>query len=213
METFLRRKCQAPCLGPRLFPFNENGGRLTPIASSEVFSPVMRKKKMKIKTLLLTLLAVLWTVPAFADYTNIWATWMPEAASPVKHRIHEFHNLLLVIITTICVFVAGLLIYTVIRFRRKANPNPSRTTHNVTLEIVWTMIPVLILAVIMWESFPLMYYMDKTVKPDLTLKVTGYQWYWGYSYPDQEIEEFSLHLVPPEGKRDPKNDAAALRTE
>jgi len=171
---------------------------------------------MKNKALFFTLVAsalVLAAVPAFASYRDIWATWMPDAASPVKHRIHEFHNLLLVIIIAISVFVAVLMGYTVIRFRRSKNPVPSKTTHNVAVEIVWTLVPCLILAVIMWESFPLMYYMDKTAKPDLTLKVTGYQWYWGYAFPDLEIEEFALHMVPPEGKRDPKNEAAALRAD
>jgi cytochrome c oxidase subunit 2 len=163
--------------------------------------------------ILLALFFAVLSAPAFAAYTDIWATWMPEPASPVKLRIHEFHHLLLIIISVISVFVAGLLLYTAIRFRRAKNPIPSKTTHNVAIEIVWTLVPCLILAVIMWESFPLMYYMDKTTKPELTLKVTGYQWYWGYSYPDQEIEEFALHLVPPAGKRDPKDEAAKLRDE
>ncbi len=169
-------------------------------------------KSLLLAAVFAAILAVV-ALPAFASYSDIWASWFPEAASPVKHRINDFHTLLLWIITAISAFVAIVLLYTVIRFRRKANPTPSKTTHNVTLEIVWTAIPVLILAVIMWESFPLMYYMDKTSKPDLTLKVTGYQWYWGYEYPDQEIEEFALHLVPPAGKRDPKNEAAPLRAE
>jgi cytochrome c oxidase subunit 2 len=160
-------------------------------------------------------LAFAFLVPsvAFAAYDDIWATWMPAAASPVKHRIHEFHNILLVIIIAISVFVTALLLYTVFRFARAKNPTPSKTTHNVTIEIIWTAIPCLILAVIMWYSFPLMYYMDKTAKPDLTLKVTGYQWYWGYAYPDQGIEEFALHMVPDAGKRDPKNEAADLRAQ
>lgn len=148
---------------------------------------------------------------AWAGYDDIWATLMPPAVTPVKERIHEFHNILLVIIIGISVFVTALLLYTVFRFRRANNPAPSKTTHNVTIEIIWTAIPCLILAVIMWFSFPLMYYMDRTKTPDMTLKVIGYQWYWGYAYPDQGIEEFALHMVPDAGKRDPKNEAAQLR--
>lgn len=141
---------------------------------------------------------------------TIWAWWLPPAASPVKERIHDFHTLLMVIVTAIVVFVIGLLLYTVVRFRRAKNPVPSTTTHNVPLEIVWTLIPCLILIVIAVPSFKLMYYMDRTAKPDMTLKVTGYQWYWGYSYPDQEIDEYSLFLTPG-AEDDKKNEFAELR--
>lgn len=143
-------------------------------------------------------------------FSDIWASWLPAAASPVKNHIHDFHHLMMIIITSITVFVIALLFYTIVRFRRAANPVPSKTTHNVKLEIIWTLIPCLILLVIVVPSFRLMYYMDRTESPDLTLKVTGYQWYWGYSYPDQEIEEYSLYMVP-SAEDDPKNEFVALR--
>lgn len=141
---------------------------------------------------------------------DIWASWLPAAASPVKARVHEFHHLLMVIITAIVIVVGVLLVLTIWRFRASKNPVPSKTTHHVMLEIVWTAIPCLILLVIMWNSLPMMYYMDRIAKPDMTLKVTGYQWYWGYSYPEQEIEEYTLYMVPPE-QDDPKNEFVAVR--
>lgn len=154
---------------------------------------------------------LLATRVAHAELPNdVWATWWPDAASPIKERLQEFHHLLMIIATGIVIFVALVMAFTLFRFRRGRNPVPSKTTHNVPLEIVWTIIPCLILLVIMWYSLPMMYYMDKTAKPDLTLKVTGYQWYWGYSYPEQEIEEYTLYMVPSE-QDDPKNEFAAVR--
>ncbi len=159
----------------------------------------------------LTIVALFAPLAVHAELpTTIWADWLPRAASPVKHHIHDFHTLLLWIISLISIFVIGLLIYTVVRFRRAANPVPSKTTHNVKLEIIWTLIPILILLIIVVPSFKLMYYMDRTTKPDMTLKVTGYQWYWGYSYPDQEVEEYSLYGIPGE-KDDPKNEFSEIR--
>lgn len=141
---------------------------------------------------------------------SIWASWLPRAATPVKARIHDFNNLLNIIIVAIVIVVTAILIYTLVRFRAKANPTPSRTTHHVKLEIIWTVIPILILLIIVVPSFKLMYYSDRTAKPDMTLKVTGYQWFWGYSYPEQEIDEFTVYLIPPE-QDDPKKEFAALR--
>jgi cytochrome c oxidase subunit 2 len=165
----------------------------------------------KIKMFAFSIASFLLSGPAYAIQPDtIWAWWLPKAASPVKQQIHEFHYLLMIIMTAIVVFVTVLLIYTVWRYRRKANPIPSKTTHNVPIEIVWTIIPCLILIVIAVPSFKLMYYMDRTEKPDLTLKVTGYQWYWGYSYPDQEIEEYSLYMIP-DAADDKKNEFAELR--
>ena len=73
---------------------------------------------------------------------------------------------------------------------------PSRTTHNTVLEVAWTVVPVLILVVIAIPSFRLLYFMDRTAEPEMTLQVNGYQWYWGYEYPDQQIGEFASYMVP-----------------
>jgi cytochrome c oxidase subunit 2 len=142
--------------------------------------------------------------------TDIWSTHFVEAASPIKAHVMHFHDLLLWIITIITILVTGTLLFTLFRFRRSKNPVPSKRAHNVPLEIVWTLIPCIIVLVIMWFSFPLMYYMDVTKTPDMTLKVTGYQWYWGYSYPDQQIEEYSVYMIPTKDS-DAKNEFEAAR--
>ncbi len=126
-----------------------------------------------------------------------WALGLQPGVTPVKDKMHFFHNaLLLPIITVIVLFVLLLLIVVVARYRAAKNPVASRTTHNTMLEVVWTLIPVLILVVIVIPSMKMLYFVDKTHEPEMTLKVTGYQWYWGYSYPDQGIEEFSANMVP-----------------
>jgi len=143
---------------------------------------------------------------------SIWASWLPEAVSPVKVQYSHFNTIMNWVISGIVAFVAILLCVTLLRFRRKANPVPSSTTHNIKLEIIWTLIPCLILLAIVVPSLRLMYFEDKTSKPDLTLKVTGYQWYWGYSYPDQNIDEFSLNIIPNE-ELDTKHEFTALRAQ
>ncbi len=117
------------------------------------------------------------------------------AATPVAEKMHEFHDLLLYIITAIVIFVTALLVYVAVRFNAKANPEPSKTTHNVMLEIVWTVVPILILLVVSFKSIPLLYYTDRVENPELTVKVTGFQWYWGYEYPDAGIT-FDSRMVP-----------------
>jgi cytochrome c oxidase subunit II len=114
-----------------------------------------------------------------------WEIGMQKAFGPVKDRIIDLHNLVLVIITLITVFVGVLLLYVMLRFNARKNPVPSQTTHHTWLEIAWTIVPVLILVIIAIPSFRLVYYEDRTASPDLTVKVTGHQWYWEFSYPDQ----------------------------
>ena len=103
-------------------------------------------------------------------------------------EIVSFHNnILLPVIIAISVFVLFLMIYVCIRFRASRNPNPSRTTHNVAVEVLWTLIPCLILIVMAVPSFKILYKQDTIPKADLTVKAVGYQWYWGYEYPDENI--------------------------
>lgn len=123
-----------------------------------------------------------------------WQIDFQDAASPVMEQIVDFHNLLMVIISLITLFVMGLLLYVAVRFNEKANPRPSATTHNTTLEVLWTAIPVLILVVIAVPSFKLLYFMDRHHDPDMTIKVVGHQWYWSYSYPDHG--DFGFDSVP-----------------
>ena len=112
-------------------------------------------------------------------------------------KLDQLHDILLVIITLISIFVLALLVYVCIRFKRSNNPNPSRTTHHTWLEVAWTGIPALILVFIGLYSFPLLYYGDKAVDPDMTVKVEAHQWYWNYTYPDEEIV-FDSYLIPDE---------------
>lgn len=132
---------------------------------------------------------------AFATAAHQWELGFQPAATPVAERLHEFHNFLLIIITIIVAFVSGLLLYVMVRFRAKAHPTPSKTTHNVPLEIIWTVIPVLILIMIAVPSFKLLYYMDRTDNPEMTLKVTGYQWYWGFEYPDNGGVSITSNMI------------------
>jgi cytochrome c oxidase subunit 2 len=105
-------------------------------------------------------------------------------------QIHWFHGLLLIIITCITLFVLALLVVVMVKFNARANPVPSRTTHNSLIEIAWTLIPVLILVSIAVPSFRLLFLQLDIPKADLTVKATGKQWYWSYSYPDNGQFEF-----------------------
>jgi cytochrome c oxidase subunit 2 len=136
------------------------------------------------------------TCAAYAAAPEPWQLGMQEPASIVKDSLHHFHNLLLWIITVITIFVLGLLIYTMVRFRASANTAPTRTAHNTILEVAWTAIPVLILVVIAIPSFKLLYLGDRTPNPEMTIKVVGHQWYWSYEYPDHGNFTFDSYMVP-----------------
>lgn len=124
---------------------------------------------------------------------------MQAPASPNMERLHAFHDgLLMPIITAIVIFVFILLAIVIFKYNRKANPKPAQFTHNVPLEIVWTVIPIVILIIIAIPSFNLLFYLDRAEKVDLTLKVSGYQWGWAYSYPDLEIEEYRADMITDE---------------
>ncbi|MEM1346003.1 MAG: cytochrome c oxidase subunit II [Pseudomonadota bacterium] len=114
-------------------------------------------------------------------------TSLQRPVTPVMEDLVWLDNMLLVIITIITLFVLGLLVYVVLRFNRKANPTPATFTHNAKLEVVWTAVPVLILVVI---AIPSLRLLDKQLvipEPELTIKATGYQWFWGYEYPDHGV--------------------------
>ena len=125
-----------------------------------------------------------------------WSFLTQAAASPSAERIHEFHDMLVYIIIAITLFVLALLIIVIVRFNKRSNPVPSKTTHNVLLEVLWTALPVVILIIIAIPSFKLLYYVDRTENPEMTIKVTGYQWYWGYEYPDHGDINFMAYMVP-----------------
>ena len=140
------------------------------------------------KKILYIFLSYFFASSAFANQPKDWQLGFQEAASSTMRDIVNFHDkLLLPIIIAISVFVLFLMVYACIRFRASKNPNPSKRTHNVAVEVLWTLIPCLILIVIAVPSFKILYKQDTIPKADLTIKAIGYQWYWGYEYPDENI--------------------------
>jgi cytochrome c oxidase subunit 2 len=119
-----------------------------------------------------------------------WEWTLQESGSPVMDNITWFHNFLFWLITLITLFVLALLVIVVVKFNAKANPVPSKTTHNTLIEVAWTLIPVLILVAIAVPSFRLLFLELDIPKADLTVKATGKQWYWSYAYPDNGKFEF-----------------------
>jgi len=138
-------------------------------------------RKSGIGAAMAALLAI-WALPAAALPYNYQMGFQP-AASPVMEQIEDFHRLLLYIIVAVCLFVAGLLTWIVIRYRAGANAVPSKVHHNTLLEVAWTLIPVIILVFIAVPSFRLLYYEAAIPKPDVTIKAIGKQWFWSYEYP------------------------------
>tara|TARA_B100001057_G_scaffold313881_1_gene314008 strand:- start:1565 stop:2380 length:816 start_codon:yes stop_codon:yes gene_type:complete len=140
------------------------------------------------KKFFLIITSLLITKQSFANQPKDWQLGFQEAASETMRDIVNFHDkLLLPIIVAISVFVLFLMAYACIRFRASRNPNPSTRTHNVAVEVLWTLIPCFILIVIAVPSFKTLYSQDKIPKADVTIKAVGYQWYWGYEYPDENI--------------------------
>lgn len=121
---------------------------------------------------------------AAAAQPEPWGLSMQAGASPVRDNMDSFHTLLMWIITLISVFVTGLLVYVIVRFNKRMHPKPDQFAHNLTIEILWTAIPIIILTIIAIPSMQLLYYGDRVAKPDMTIKVIGHQWYWSYEYPD-----------------------------
>jgi cytochrome c oxidase subunit 2 len=133
-----------------------------------------------------------------------WQLGFQQAATGVMENINSFHTFLLYVITAISLFVLALLLIIMVRFNARANPTPSRTTHNTFLEVAWTLVPVVILVVIAVPSFRLLFYQlnipaMSAEQGDVTIKATGKQWFWSYSYPDHGNFEFDSLMV-----RDPK---------
>ena len=140
-------------------------------------------------------------IAATVGYAEPGQLGFQQAASPVAEEIHFFHDAILMpIITVITLFVLALLIYVCVRFSAKANPNPSRTTHSTILEVAWTLVPVLILVVMAIPSFRLLTHQIALPTADITVKVTGKQWYWSYEYP-KDGGDFSFDsLMKPENE-------------
>ena len=152
-------------------------------------------------------------MPEGAAYAGLgkatpWQIGLQDAASPVMEQVAGFHTLVLWIITAITLFVLVLLVIVMVKFNARANPTPSRTTHNTLVEVLWTVIPVLILVIIALPSFRILFFQLNTPPADVTVKATGVTWNWKYEYPDSGFEFDSL-IVP---DKDLKADQPRLLT-
>jgi cytochrome c oxidase subunit 2 len=131
---------------------------------------------------------------AAMGHPSPWQLGLQQAASPVMEHIIWFHDFLLYLVTAITLFVLALLVIVIVRFNAKANPVPSKTTHNTLIEVVWTVVPVVILTAIAVPSFKLLFLQQTIPQADVTIKATGKQWFWSYAYPDAKFEFDSLML-------------------
>ena len=154
-----------------------------------------RKKPTTVAMLALGSVSVLASTALGAVPRN-WGLGFQDAATEQAERLHDFHNMLVVVITVIAFFVLALMIYVMLRFRASKNPVPTRTAHNTVIEVAWTVVPVIILVLIAIPSFKLLYWLDRTDKADMTLKVVGRQWYWSYEYPDNGNFTFDSTMIP-----------------
>lgn len=127
---------------------------------------------------------------------------LQPAATEIAQDIHHFHDMLLWIITGVTLFVLALLLYVVVRYNKSANPVPRKFTHNLTVEVVWTVVPVVILVFISLFSFPLLFKEEQIPKAELTIKATGNTWFWNYTYPDQDVDFASNPLSEEDAKKE-----------
>lgn len=148
------------------------------------------------KPILLGLVGVALGAPAWAQAPRNWQLGFQAPQSPTQEGIEGLHLMVLWLITMITLFVAALLVFVIWRYRASKNPAPSRVSHHTALEVAWTLVPVLILVLIFIPSLRLVYFQDRTDAADLTIKVTGHQWFWEYTYPDQGGLNFSSYVVP-----------------
>ena len=132
---------------------------------------------------------------SFASEPVPWQMMLQAPASPLMKELYWFHNFLLVIISAIVGVVLILLAYVCVRYRAKRNPVPANFSHNIAIEVVWTVIPVIILVVIAIPSFRILRLAEKTPPAEMTIKVVGYQWYWTYNYPDHDNISFDSNYI------------------
>jgi cytochrome c oxidase subunit 2 len=161
---------------------------------------LVRKRLTLVATTLVAILMGGEAALAGLGQPSPWQVGLQQSASPVMDNIIWFHDFLLYIITGIAGFVLVLLVVVMVRFNARTNPIPSRTTHHTLIEIAWTLIPIVILMFIAVPSFKLLFFQLNVPPADLTVKATGKQWYWSYSYPDNGQFEFDS-LMLKEGER------------
>jgi cytochrome c oxidase subunit 2 len=163
------------------------------------FLNVFKNCYKKMNFISLGVFITLFSIPnfTFASEPKPWQMDLQEPAGIIATKATDLHNFLLIIITLISVFVLGLLIYVCIKFREKPGVKPSKTSHNTIIEIIWTVVPVLILVVIAVPSFKLLYLTEADKPVDMVIKVSGAQWYWNYEYPDDGIS-FDSYIISEE---------------
>ena len=163
------------------------------------FQTVSNSWKKNVSLIFFGFFSVIFSIvnPVFASEPKPWQMDLQEPAGIIATKATDLHNFLLVVITLISVFVLGLLIYVCIKFREKPNVKPSKTSHNTLIEVIWTVVPVLILVVIAIPSFKLLYLTEADKPVDMVVKVSGAQWYWNYEYPDEEIS-FDSYIIAEE---------------
>ena len=149
----------------------------------------------------MSILFILFFNIAHASEPKPWQMDLQEPAGIIATKATDLHNFLLVVITLISIFVLGLLVYVCIKFREKPNVKPSKTSHHTLIEIIWTVVPVLILVVIAVPSFKLLYLTEADKPVDMVVKVSGAQWYWNYEYPDEEVV-FDSYIIAEEDLKD-----------
>ena len=175
----------------------------------------VRKRSAALVIMVCALLAVLGARAAMAGLgqPSPWQFGLQQSATPVMDNIIWFHDFLLYIITAIAAFVLVLLLIVMVRFNARSHPTPSRTTHNTLLEVAWTTIPIMILLVIAVPSFKLLFFQLIPPPAELTVKATGKQWYWSFSYPDNGGFEFDSAMVKEESLKQDQPRLLAADTE
>jgi len=175
----------------------------------------VRKRSAALVIMVCALLALVGAGAAMAGLgqPSPWQFGLQQSATPVMDNIVWFHDFLLYIITAIAGFVLLLLLIVIVRFNARSHPTPSRTTHNTLLEVAWTTIPIMILLVIAVPSFKLLFFQLIPPPAELTVKATGKQWYWTYSYPDNGGFEFDSALVKEENLKQDQPRLLAADTE
>ncbi|WP_375327098.1 cytochrome c oxidase subunit II [Candidatus Tisiphia endosymbiont of Nemotelus uliginosus] len=147
------------------------------------------------KKLIVALLGLFLTSNSSASEPHAWQMLFQTPASQLMEELQGFHNFLLLITGGIVLIVCALLVYVCIRFNAKANPIPAKFSHNILIEVIWTIIPIIILIVIAVPSFRILRFAEKTPEAEMVVKIVGYQWYWHYIYPDHDNIEFDSYLI------------------
>jgi cytochrome c oxidase subunit 2 len=162
---------------------------------------LVHKRWIALMTVIAAMLTGGMALAAGVGQPTPWQLGLQQSVSPVMDTVVWLHNFLLYIITAIMLFVLALLVYVIVRFNAGSNPIPSKTTHNTLVEVLWTVVPVLILVAIAVPSFQLLFFQQTIPPADLTIKATGKQWFWSYNYPDNGGFEFDSFLIREDKQR------------